>query len=981
MATGLKAFFESMARPPRKFMVFGGACPSVTSPIATSVHWWNLVQLSYADTTPSLSQRDKYPHFFRTVPSETDIGAARVRLFQLFNWTSIATIHQDTPRYSYAQSKQVKMADDNGVHTVVEATFADDPQAAVKQVKSAGARIVMGFFDEEMARRVFCEVYKQEMYGARHVWLIPGWYKAKWWRKADNNTKCSVEELEEAVKGYIATDILQLSASEETTISGLTPLEYKALYDAKRAGNYSDYHGYAYDGVWVMALAIDHVIKMFEKENNTQAFFDFEYDDREMLAHFSKAMNETNFPGVTGVVQFREGERLGCTMHKQLQEGEMVKVAEYYAITDSLNLSTGAEFQWKDGGPPADVQMKETLLLRVSLVVFVVLATLATAGIIMAVGFLIFNMRSRNQRYIKMSSPFLNNLIILGGILTYGSIFVLGLDHGMVGNDDSFKIVCTARGWFLCIGFTLAFGAMFSKTWRVHRIFTNIKMKKKVIKDHQLYAIVGVMLVIDLIILITWQVFDPVKPMEVELEEREDPTGRDVLLIPVIFNCKSKQTMIWLAIIYIYKGVLMIFGLFLAWETRHVSIPALNDSKYIGMSVYNVVIMCVLGVSLSFMISDNPNASYGLVSTFILFCTTITLCLVFVPKVIELRFNPNANERIRVVGTLDKTRTCSTNIGTMDSESKLRGLAIEKNELSKKLSDQSKKVKELEAEYMKIAPEDAPLLLGDDWSSGIDNSISTARSRGDSTKTATSPVSVTFNVHSSKINHTKESKGPSNMATGLHASHRWAEEADEADEETSVDLYANFGGVYIGPPEKEEDPLTSDLISAGNTNFMDTPCTDGIAEVHRSFEDTIPLTGLTLSCATPSNIPIVAHSLCEINLQYRPTLQSINDKIAPSCDKTAPCGVSNGGQNTANMAPPTAKRELAGKWWILVVAANFAVETLQQGFLKSMGVLLPSLVDYFDTDYATMGTIVSVEFCTSYIGSECFRQHLGAEDL
>jgi gamma-aminobutyric acid type B receptor len=25
------------------------------------------------------------------------------------------------------------------------------------------------------------------------------------------------------------------------------------------------------------------------------------------------------------------------------------------------------------------------------------------------------------------------------------------------------------RAWLLCLGFTLAFGAMFSKVWRVHR--------------------------------------------------------------------------------------------------------------------------------------------------------------------------------------------------------------------------------------------------------------------------------------------------------------------------------------------------------------------------------------------------------------------------------------------------------------------------------------------------------------------------------
>lgn len=83
----------------------------------------------------------------------------------------------------------------------------------------------------------------------------------------------------------------------------------------------------------------------------------------------------------------------------------------------------------------------------------------------------------------------------------------------------------------------------------------------------------------------------------------------------------------------VFPFVLQVFGLFLAWETRHVSIPALNDSKYIGMSVYNITIMCCLGVALSFVIQDNPAASHALVSIFILFCATITLSLVFVPKV------------------------------------------------------------------------------------------------------------------------------------------------------------------------------------------------------------------------------------------------------------------------------------------------------------------------------------------------------------
>ena len=76
-----------------------------------------------------------------------------------------------------------------------------------------------------------------------------------------------------------------------------------------------------------------------------------------------------------------------------------------------------------------------------------------------------------------------------------------------------------------------------------------------------------------------------------------------------------------------------LFGAFLAWETRNVSIPALNDSKYVGMSVYNVTIMCVLGVAISSVLYEQQNVSFLLISVFIIFCTTGTLCLVFVPKV------------------------------------------------------------------------------------------------------------------------------------------------------------------------------------------------------------------------------------------------------------------------------------------------------------------------------------------------------------
>lgn len=47
-----------------------------------------------------------------------------------------------------------------------------------------------------------------------------------------------------------------------------------------------------------------------------------------------------------------------------------------------------------------------------------------------------------STRLIKMSSPYMNNLIILGGMLSYASIFLFGLDGSFV-SEKTFETLCT----------------------------------------------------------------------------------------------------------------------------------------------------------------------------------------------------------------------------------------------------------------------------------------------------------------------------------------------------------------------------------------------------------------------------------------------------------------------------------------------------------------------------------------------------------
>ena len=59
----------------------------------------------------------------------------------------------------------------------------------------------------------------------------------------------------------------------------------------------------------------------------------------------------------------------------------------------------------------------------------------------------------------------------------------------------------------------------------------------------------------------------------------------------------------------------------------------LFSSSPLGMSVYNVVILSILGVAITSVIRDHQDATFAITAVFIIFCTTLTLCFVFVPKV------------------------------------------------------------------------------------------------------------------------------------------------------------------------------------------------------------------------------------------------------------------------------------------------------------------------------------------------------------
>lgn len=158
------------------------------------------------------------------------------------------------------------------------------------------------------------------MFGRAYQWLIMGNYNSEWWTKP-TDINCTVEELTIALESTILTDLLPLSTSGHITISGIvskkrsllfcivnmllklnhlqTADEYQAEYDSRRGNEYSRFHGYTYDGIWAVAIAIQHVAQRVKSLKREQSVADFKYRDPMWGALFLEALKNTSFEGVT----------------------------------------------------------------------------------------------------------------------------------------------------------------------------------------------------------------------------------------------------------------------------------------------------------------------------------------------------------------------------------------------------------------------------------------------------------------------------------------------------------------------------------------------------------------------------------------------------------------------------------------------------------------------------------------------------------
>ncbi|XP_060854802.1 probable G-protein coupled receptor CG31760 isoform X1 [Rhopalosiphum padi] len=245
------------------------------------------------------------------------------------------------------------------------------------------------------------------------------------------------------------------------------------------------------------------------------------------------------------------------------------------------------------------------IILRIT----ILLLTLVVIGFLPMVA--VFTFKYSDLKIVKAASPVLLQIIILGAFFMYTTIIVMYPTPNLV--------TCTARFWLREIGFSLTYGALMLKTWRVSQVFKVNSAKTVRITDKQLIKLLLLMIAFVTVILF---IRTMVSPPHTIVGRTADNLKTDI--------CPTDW---WDHSFSILEVLFLIWGIRLCVMVRKTP-SAFNESRFISIAIYNEFIMSVfLNVSMIFLkYPANPDLQYVIFFCHAQLTATVLLGLLFGSK-------------------------------------------------------------------------------------------------------------------------------------------------------------------------------------------------------------------------------------------------------------------------------------------------------------------------------------------------------------
>ena len=374
----------------------------------------------------------------------------------------------------------------------------------------------------------------------------------------------------------------------------------------------------------------DHSIKSSDMNFESDSSILFDSVLAVTLASEGMQISNAYFEGRTGLVQFRNGNRLNNISAVQVINGSEIEIARYNANTQRLIVTYDVLESDSPRGSVLIIQNENTIGHNILFAIITFLCYLFITVV------LILYVLFRNEPEIKATSVTISLSMFVGCYLLLSFILVL-----LVKAYPDMRVAvphsatCHFVAWLGGTGipFPLILATILVKMLRVYAIVNKpLSYKKKFFTDSALLFYIFSLISPNIFFLLLWSSLDPLALVEFSV-----PVQRGNVVVEF---CLSTHNTIWFVITYIYTAILMVTILIVGIKTLPLRYKYLQDTNCTNIFAVVAIASAIMGTIYGYLFAILQPSSVNYTSSEItLSISIITIAmscqlLLFVPKVL-----------------------------------------------------------------------------------------------------------------------------------------------------------------------------------------------------------------------------------------------------------------------------------------------------------------------------------------------------------
>ncbi|XP_064635298.1 gamma-aminobutyric acid type B receptor subunit 2-like isoform X3 [Lineus longissimus] len=569
----VRSLFEYSNEKPVKIMLIGPAKSEPAVAVGEVIQEWNLLSLIYSARSSDLDDRTRFPNVYRVNFQDRSYNPVRIALMKEFSWEAVATVTPSTEPFFSQMDHFVSLVQAYNFTVKGSIILQSDESAHIrsklKLMKQYDARIIVSNVHDLYVRQTFCEALKLGLTGKKYQWILLDFAATPGWPHT-----------------------LDLSwgtpAPHECTTSEL----YQAAEGYLSLGQ-MDYLSNA--NVTTISgmtpLEIDQrAIKRYAHllpQNDLSYSHGYAYDAAWAIGVALNKSIEKLKPLNKRLEDFTyQDSGMLAVMREALEETNFYGATGPLAFTkNGTRLGTTHIRQWRDN-VSHDVGEYDDSRTHPHIEWYKDDKIVWPGGYPPKDSF----ERREETTVLPLALTVVINCLCLFGAMTAVGFLAFNIHQR---NNRVIKMSSPRLNNFICIGAIIMYASV---------ILASIDSRWVTVDAYAILCNI-------------------------------DPNNDDLIVVPNYVGCSSAYINYWQIAVYSYKGLILVIGTFIAWETRKVNIPGLNDSKSICVCVYNITVLSAFAVPISHILThEQYTVRYGLISVLVIFCTTLTLLLIFVPK-------------------------------------------------------------------------------------------------------------------------------------------------------------------------------------------------------------------------------------------------------------------------------------------------------------------------------------------------------------